>query len=146
MHHFKHMSSLVAMNVFGYLYAPQYSHRIQCVFGDSYLFVEEQWKYHIWRTIMEIRNGTEMHEIQSSRSGFGYTCDICRVELSWYEMMYHCECCHQHDFCVSCIHSIMDQHDEMKRFISGILKNEIDDDCIQEIVAYCVGKVIQFEA
>eukprot|EP01084_Bolivina_argentea_P163785 284875_1 len=144
--HYEFMNKIIAMNIYYFLFDQSYSYRIQCVFGNSFLFYEEQWKYHILRTYNALKKGNmSMQEVQGSRDGFGYTCDICRVELSWYDYMYHCGCEHQHDFCLTCIHSIMQQHKEMKEFLSGILNKIINDDCIQEILTFCVGNVIEFD-
>ena len=145
MHHFGFMASEISMEIYGFLFEKQYNYRIGCMLGnDGILFYEKQWRYHVLRTLKNLRNGVKMNKVQNARDAFGYTCDICRSEISWYEIMYHCTCTHQHDFCVTCIHSMLQQYEEMKQLISKIMRNVIDDDCIGEIVSFCVGKVNKF--
>ena len=149
----KVLGMMVGTNIYKFLFDIDYNYKIQCVYGYSYLYYDQQWKYHILRQFNEIRKKTKMYDLQDSRNRLGYTCDICRVELNWYEFVYHCKCNvnnnnindynHAHDYCISCIHSIMMMYNEMKKYISNCIYI-LDDDCIEEIVTFCVGKVVKF--
>ena len=121
--------------------------------GDDGLLYESQWRYHIEKTYLAHKRGMEVSELQSRWNGTGYSCDLCRIELSYYEFMYHCQdyddnhqCNKQkHDFCVSCVYAILCQYNQMKPFLAEMLKNVLNDHCIDEIVAFCVGKIIKFD-
>lgn len=148
----KVLGNMVATNIYKFLFDINYnSHRIQCVYGNgsanSYLYYDQQWKYHILRQFLEHKNATSiMQPLQEARNRLGYTCDICRIELNWYEFVYHCNCDHSiftHDYCITCIHAIMNMYIEMKKYISSCIQN-LNDDCIEEIVTFCVGKVVKF--
>ena len=106
------------------------------------MFVEEQWRYSVNRHYRCIRDGLETVDLQDTWNFWGYTCDICRVELSYFEMMYHCRCVqspHKHDICITCIHSIVLQQQDIATFLAGILADELDRNCIQQIIDFYVG-------
>merc|ERR1712228_91433 len=140
----KFIASLLSTFVCQFLYESDYNYRIECVFEDGmHLFMDQVWTYDIYTTFAEIQDGKETLDLQWF-GGTGYTCDICRCEASRYEFMYHCLADDNHGFCVSCIYSMILQHDEMKSFINECLDNLLNADCIEEIVAFCLGKVRKF--
>eukprot|EP00484_Ammonia_sp_Unknown_P030040 CAMPEP_0197025016 /NCGR_PEP_ID=MMETSP1384-20130603/5460_1 /TAXON_ID=29189 /ORGANISM="Ammonia sp." /LENGTH=364 /DNA_ID=CAMNT_0042453493 /DNA_START=131 /DNA_END=1225 /DNA_ORIENTATION=- len=169
----KILGNMVATNIYKFLYDIKYHYRIQCIFCDRFLFYDQQWKYHICRQFHEIKRkrGVRLSDpdVQEARNRLGYTCDLCRVELNWYEFVYHCKCDEQwhggsedgtfsyhqkfdvlrmpdsepfvHDFCVTCIYAVVSMYQEMTKYLKQCLK-DLNDDCIAEIVSFCCGKVI----
>eukprot|EP01084_Bolivina_argentea_P187742 323325_1 len=145
----KSFSRIITCYIFEYLYCKEYNYRIQCIYDEYYLFIEQQWKYYIFIHYENLKNGGENSgDVQQLHDFIGYTCDLCRVEVCQFDFMYHCDCNenNSHDFCVSCVHSLVLQNNEMKQLLYGILIDIIDDDCIDQIVMFCVGNVIQFDA
>ena len=68
------------------------------------------------------------------------------MELSWYEIVYACKCDIQdfngvigenHAYCISCIHSIVKQYNELKPFMEGILADTLDSYCIGDCCILC---------
>eukprot|EP01083_Nonionella_stella_P178002 627530_1 len=143
-YHGSHMASLISTYICQCLYAPDYTYRFECLFCNTFLFSNNQWEFSIAEYAHQIQNGIQMTEIQRARDCMGYSCDICRVELSWYEISYHCYGRPRHDFCVSCVHSLLTQQSEMKAYLSQILNGRVTDDCILEIVKFCAGNVQRF--
>ena len=80
-----------------------------------------------------------------------WSCDICRMSMSWYETVYGCQCDNttefgdNHAICLTCIHSIVKQYNELRPFMMELLENELNSNCIEEIVAFCIGEVVKFE-
>merc|ERR1712228_15788 len=129
------ISTCIALNVYEYLFSADYHYRFKCLLGNSQLFLEQQWKYAVSQTLTK-------YQIED----VAYSCDLCRKEFSLFEYAYHCKCKKvDHDFCISCIHSVLMQCNEMKPFLMQLLKEQLDDHCIEEIVEFCVGKAIRFD-
>merc|ERR1739842_107604 len=84
-----------------------------------------------------------MLDIESKINAVCYHCDLCRTEIHSFEYAYH-SLDENYDYCVSCTHSIYAQHQVMKPFLAKILKEKMNEDCIEEIVAFCIGKVNQY--
>eukprot|EP01083_Nonionella_stella_P008309 23896_1 len=145
---FEYMSGLVAVYIHQFLFPPQYNHKIKCLLGDTNLLLEQQWTYFLWRNRQDIRKGykvNEPQELRTDRDIMGYTCDICRMEVNWYEFVYHCECKGDgHDFCVSCVDACCAQYETMQPFVAQLLCDRLNDHCIEEVVSFCVGKINTF--
>eukprot|EP01084_Bolivina_argentea_P254895 428628_1 len=146
----------MAFNIYELLYLPEFNYHVKCPFDGNELFCRQQWSFYLNANINAIQKGLEIayNDIQDSwQSGSGYSCDICRLEMSYYEFMYHSDTGNgqctdvQHDYCLSCVHSIIKQYCQLKPFLLELLRNELDDVCcVDEIVSYCIGKVIRFDA
>merc|ERR1712228_171501 len=141
------MASLMAINVMQFLFCQEYNFRFGCILGQSELCLTELWSLSIFDTIEAIKRGD--HTTDPQRDLFfsvGYSCNICRIELNWYEYVYRCNCDSDmtHDFCISCIHSMFIQYEEMKPFLAHLLMDVLDNNSIEMIVAFCVGKVTKF--
>ena len=71
--------------------------------------------------------------------------DICRCEVRYYEWMWHCQNeQRRHDFCLSCVNYIVEQYYQMQELLSSILDCIMNQDIIEEIVVFSVGKVNKF--
>ena len=136
----------VALEIWKLLFEPQFYHRVQCIYDGYDLFDSEQWAFEVNKTISDHLDGIDCRDLQNSWDAFGYSCDICRIDVTFFDYMWHCKNGdHRHDFCLDCIHSIIKQYDQMQEFLCGILKSELNKDCIEQIVIYCVGRVIKFD-
>ncbi len=128
-----------------YLYSlNHYEYKIGCIYDDSDLYINHLWTYKILKTYNDIKNCIQIKPLQLLPDLTGYSCDLCRIEVGWNEFMFHCNC-DKHDFCISCIYSLIFQQTEMKQLLYGLLKEFINDDCIYQIVTFCVGRVIKLE-
>eukprot|EP01084_Bolivina_argentea_P128336 226864_1 len=145
------MAYFVSTYIYKCLYLDEYKYQIECVLGKSYLIDISPWDDAIICIYNDIQNGEK--NVMNPQDFWGrakYSCDICRIEMSWYFYVFLCECEYKsvfddaHAFCIACIHSIMMQYDEFKPFISELLNNWLDDTSIEEIVTFCVGKVIKY--
>ena len=142
---FKFISAAMAIYICEFLCEPQYNYRIRCIFeDDKNLFTDQVWTCDIMNTYQAIKDGKDTLDLQYF-DGTGYTCDICRCEISRYEWMYHCTAEHSHDYCLSCIYSIISQHKEMKQFINDCLLDLLNADCIEQIITFCMGTVTKFD-
>ena len=136
----------VAVQVYKLLFEPEFYHRVGCIFDGEEMFNSEQWTFEVNKTISDYQEGIDCRELQKSWDAFGYSCDICRIDVTFFDFMWHCKRHHndRHDFCLSCIHSIIQQYNQMQEFLYGILRDQMNKDCIEQIVICCVGKVVKF--
>ena len=142
------MASFMAMNILQFLFPSEYNYRFGCALGKSELRLDQIWSICIDDHYGAIQRGEHVTDLQHDRfCGVGYSCNICRMELNWYEYAYHCKCDSDmtHEFCISCIHSMLDQYEKMKPFMSQLLMDVLDKNCIETIVVFCVGKVARFD-
>merc|ERR1712228_651740 len=119
----EYISKIISLHIFECLYSVDYHYRFNCLLGDSYLFLEQQWKYALTQTLSDY----DMEEID-------YFCDLCRKRINNFENAYHCD--YGHDFCIACIHSILTQYNQMKPFLMKLLQDILTDACIDEIVTF----------
>ena len=135
----------IAVRIYGFLFHPQYNYRVNCIFDGDEMFAGEQWEYYVRRTIDDFKNGVDANDVQDAWLCTGYSCDICRCEVRYYEWMWHCKnrkC--KHDFCLSCVNYMVQQYYQMKQLLVDILKGVVNRDIIEEIVVFSVGKVNKF--
>eukprot|EP01084_Bolivina_argentea_P218149 370251_1 len=144
---FNSMAHFVAICIAEFLWSYEYNYKIQCIFDTDYLMLNQVWLASILRYYEDARHGRDV-DFEYGLQGFeciGYTCDICRIEVSWYDLAYKCDSDEEDVFCLSCIHSMVVQHKQMKQLLSLLLTDVVNDDCIEQIVTFCVGKVIKFD-
>ena len=147
------------MNIHQFLYSPRYRLRFGCCIGQSNLHLHQQWSFSLSQAKVfgkmddESDSDTDhsalsLIDVERKINAICYHCDLCRMEIHQFENSFHCQCNveegAEHDFCVSCTHSIYAQHNEMKPFLAKILMAELNDNCIEEIVAFCIGKVNRY--
>ena len=145
------MVTTFGCNIYQYLYRPEYIYRVNCLFHEEdnhELFCGESMPFHVKLTLEDQEQGLEVVKLQECWTMMGYACEICRVEIGYFEYMWHCK--HEkvpdrHAYCLTCVHSMVQQYNEMEQFLADLLLDIVDMDCIIEIVAYCVGKVKKFE-
>jgi len=152
-------SSLLSIQIHEFLFCPQYRLRFDCCIGQSHLYLQPQWSFALSKANtygynpvpqdpeeVDTDHDDEQFDLERKIHSVCYHCDLCRMEIHHFEYALHCQCTikGEHDFCVSCIHSIFMQHSEMKPFLTDILKMALNDHCIEEIVAFCIGKVNMF--
>merc|ERR1712228_574032 len=130
-----------------FVFASEYRHVFGCPLGKSDLFLEQSRTNAIYHHHEAFKEDGLVTDIQNDwLYGVGFSCNICRIAMNWNDYLFSCQCdCEMsHEFCVSCVHSILIQYGEMKPFMTEILKDVLDNDSIELIVAYCVGKVLRF--
>ena len=128
----------VAIDIYEFLYKPMYNYRINCIFDGAEMFGMKQWQYIVDRTIDCYKTGIDTTAPQDTWICTGYSCDICRCEVSPFEYMWHCKDeQHKHDFCLSCVHHMVQQYYQMQTFLSDILDGVVNKDIIEEIVVLC---------
>ena len=132
-------------HVLSYLFDKDYHYRIQCFLGDTVLKMLNPWWDDMESRIKKARNGEEVRtDLYEIWKDYKWSCDICRVEISWYEYAFGC---YEGDwFCMTCIHTIVMQYNQLKPFLMKILEKELIQSCIVEIVEFCVAKVDRFDA
>eukprot|EP01084_Bolivina_argentea_P110766 197715_1 len=145
-HQFEYMCIFVATNIYRFVYCVDYNYRIDCMLDSGHLFHDNAWLDNVKRNFglqMKDKHSYNVRECDLSRSVMGYSCDICRIEINWYDFVFSCRGDDDHAFCMSCIHSILMQYNEIKPFIYELLKDILDDNCVEVIVAFCVGKIVK---
>merc|ERR1712176_1739582 len=102
------------------------------------------WQYSLEQDYEDMKQGKKTQDQQEKLEQWGYSCDLCCAEVSYFEMMYHSKCDESgnpRDYCLSCIYSIVLQHADFQEILDLSLNNYLHDDAILEIVAFCVGSV-----
>ena len=136
----------VATHVYEFLYEKKYYYRWNCIFDGFDMIYDEMWPFKIMENYNSYKNGNGTVAAQNSWDNLGYSCDLCRCEVRYFEFMWHCKNkSHQHDLCLSCIYSTFQQYKEMQSFLFEILQDVVNQDIIQDIVSCCVGKVHKFD-
>eukprot|EP01083_Nonionella_stella_P028858 79541_1 len=137
---------LLSLYICECLYPPEYDLRVRCTLGDTHLKCDQEWR---WRLRHNKRFGCEyMNGVKSIN---GFICNICNVFTKWNEFVFVCSCdlpesIHDvHVFCLSCVHSQYTERNTMKPLISAFLYDVLDDNCIEEIVAFCFGECRTFD-
>eukprot|EP01084_Bolivina_argentea_P009964 18590_1 len=144
MNQLKATNRFISINICDFLYNRQYNYNIQCIFDETYFDIEQTWKYVLLNDYKQIKKQCNLESIQSIRDCLGYSCNICRVNMNWSDYIFYCNCSKRHDVCISCVHSLMLQHNAMKPFISKLLIDKLNANCIEEIVSFCVAKMNTF--
>lgn len=149
----QHMGTLIASSVFPFLFEHEHEHRIGCVFctDERPLFAENQWRFNIAWTLIKQRAGIKTDDIQQDMAWDreGYMCDLCRKEMSHFEMSFHCGdvTSREHDLCISCVYAVLQQHEQMMAIVTDALELMdvvTDDCCARQIVEFCVDRVVTF--
>ena len=140
---FKFLTSTMTINICEFLCEQDFNYRVQCLFDSNDLMMQQIWIRDIEKTRNEILEGKDTLDLQNFNVT-GFTCDICRCEASRYEYMYHCGCDDSHAFCISCMYHLIIQHQDMQQFLRQCLYEELTVDCIDEIVTFCLGKIVRF--
>jgi len=72
-------------------------------------------------------------------------CDLCRLEISTYSFRFNCDqhITDKHDFCINCAYNVINQYLQLNQLLYPLLKDELNDDCIQEIANFVAGSVVK---
>eukprot|EP01084_Bolivina_argentea_P115669 205656_1 len=74
----KHCSRLFSMYICSYLYSlNRYEYKIGCIYDDTDLYIDHQWKFKIFKTYNDIKKCIQTKPVQLLPSLTGYSCDIC---------------------------------------------------------------------
>eukprot|EP01084_Bolivina_argentea_P171516 297145_1 len=152
----EYRSDLIATYVHQFLFAADFRYRIECLLGNTMLYMVTPWNDVIQSTIIQNNDDSDANVIAEFPSeqfldNGRYTCDICNIEIDWFEYVYACNCevsdifGEDHVFCIACIYSVIIQYKQLKPFLCELLKQVINDDCIEQIVAFCVGRIVECE-
>ena len=95
-------------------------------------------------SVIRMANGTQRRDEQYIRvfmeHGMIRFCDVCGQEMHWSDFAYHCS--NDHDMCSMCVRKHLMQHEHLVQLLHSIIGALLNDDCIYEIVSYCVGNFI----
>ena len=137
----------MAVNILSFIYTDnesedinkdiQHKYQINCFLGPSCcqrLYVDTVRSYIYSAYIEGIQNRQKMADPQDTI----YCCDLCKVECSEYDYMYHCvsQMCSRHDICIVCISSYIHHRDKLFKVLKPMLKEELIEDCITLIMSF----------
>ena len=73
-------------------------------------------------------------------------CDECLVGIHSFDYLYTCSNNprNRHDICTSCAFKFILNHQKMAHLLKNILMDELNDDCIHEIVQFVIGSLRVF--
>ena len=133
----------IGIRIYGFLFDPEYNYRINCIFDGYEMFGGEQWPYYVRRSINDLKNGVDVNGSQNAWLCTGYSCDICRCEVRYFEWMWHCrnkKC--KHDFCLSCVNYMVQQYYQMQELLVDILDDVVNRDIVEVIAVFSVERLI----
>lgn len=72
-------------------------------------------------------------------------CDLCRLEISDYDFRFNCDqhITNKHDICITCTYNCLNQYIQLNHLLYPLLKNQLNDDCIQQITNFVVGSIVK---
>ena len=136
---------LMAYNIIGYLFEPQFNHSVHCLMDINHpkpLKLVNEWHYH--------------HELQIELQSKGFlfepdlpmSCDSCTLPFSQWDFFFvdqdtNIEEAHQ--YCCHCILNVIKLNRIVKNTLCDVLSEQLNADCIDEIVQCLIGKVIYSE-
>eukprot|EP01083_Nonionella_stella_P097869 275164_1 len=154
--HWESMAEFVTKNICTYLFDAQFCYHVDCLQGNHGVTGVLQLSNLRVRDIKSdyemLMAGVEHMSIAlDSFDNIEYACNVCRCALREWDYVYSC-CTKQweenqqmHDYCLFCVHNVIQLNKELAQLLKDILRNTIDMDCIQTIVHYMIGRVIYME-
>lgn len=87
----------------------------------------------------------ERERDSSTMDGRYQICDVCSITVDQFEYIYHCSTKMEdrHDICLNCMYSMIKQSNELNNLLIDILMDNVNNDCIDVIVSFVVGKVVK---
>eukprot|EP01083_Nonionella_stella_P054483 143809_1 len=140
------------------LFTPEYELQIQCPFSFGQHHGTKVRCTQLWNTVLRTNHGFALFELSQvllCRSGgkSRRNCSICKIGIEWHEFVFICDCVGYHShfgsqyrmegchvYCVWCIQSMCGQYQTIKPLLFDLLSDTLDENCIEQIVMFCVGK------
>eukprot|EP01084_Bolivina_argentea_P153579 267791_1 len=139
--HLEPITDFISYNIIGYLCEPSFNHSIHCLFdvkhNKTLKFVNEM--QYLYELAIEM-GGMSMDTLEN----LNCSCDLCRTEISEWSFMFCDQTCitEAHQYCMNCILSTILLNKELKYVLHQALEDELNVDCIDEIVNYLIGSVV----
>ena len=147
--HYKGMTLFLTKHIFDMLYQKQYQYSVSCfIDGDhEWIHFENVRQFDaekIYARIKYLKLAKCDIDTIASRNG-AYSCDWCSIDMRDWNFMYPCKAHYadQHYYCLNCTNTVITLNKELKKLLNQLLENELIDDCVQSIVDYVVGKVVE---
>eukprot|EP01083_Nonionella_stella_P149218 473629_1 len=140
------------------LFAPEYELQIQCPFSFGRHHGTKVRCTQLWNDVLRTDYGSALFELSqrllcASGGKSRSNCSICKIGIEWHEFVFICDCVGYHShcgsqyrmegchvYCVWCIQSMCAQYHTIKPLLFGLLSDTLDENCIEQIVMFCVGK------
>ena len=159
--HWENMADFITKSVFDYLFEPQFEYKVACFMDDTYkknnyLVMNNLRAKDIandYEMLKKQKNGDERNNnnnenVVDSFDLIEYGCDWCRGLITEWQFVYSCNgenWDNVHDICLFCTNTVIVLNKELHKLLSNILKDNLNRDCISEIVHFTIGKVIYTE-
>eukprot|EP01084_Bolivina_argentea_P306341 529362_1 len=146
--HWEAVSLFITKNIFDFLFAADFNYKINCLLdGDSHSVLRlNNLRQSDIRTKLELqKNKSGNVEVDMDEfDELSYRCDCCRTGLRDWHFVYQCSTkpLDRHDFCLDCVNTVVSLNHELKSYLDEILDENVNNDCIQVIVSYVIGKVV----
>ena len=137
------------------LFQPQFEYKVDCFMDDKYkhniLVMNNLRVKDIANDYEMYKNGINNNNVENIIDSFDYIqygCDWCRGLMTEWEFIYSCFDKHwdeKHDICLFCTNTVIVLNKELNKLLSNILKHNLNQDCIQEIVHFAIGKVLYID-
>eukprot|EP01084_Bolivina_argentea_P279657 478114_1 len=124
------LSNFLVKNICDFMFEIEYEYNIDCMMGKSHgkLKYENVQKYYL-----------------GQNEWINANCDCCGYSLNEWNYAYFCnginEICIRHQICIDCISTVIDIWENLEPLLFELLKNQLNNDCIEAIVDYVVGRV-----
>lgn len=146
--HYEAMAQFIAKNVCDFLFQRQFHYKLDCLLAAHLHGSLRCWNVHQFhlKAVYEIRRQKLGNVPDVAAEMFaGYSCDICRIGLHFWDYMFECDNGYMdsHDFCLNCATNVIKMNCELKELLAGLLRDVLIVECIDTIADYVVGRTNQ---
>eukprot|EP01084_Bolivina_argentea_P106979 191314_1 len=137
----------LCVNIIGYLYDINgFKWKLQCILNqnDNLMIEWNLMKYIYEKYFEKIKENYELYKNYDPNCRY-FTCDICRIEILGWDIMYRCQerACNSHNICKYCSFNMILTNTQINSLLMLLLENKLNIDCIKQISSFVAGNVLK---
>eukprot|EP01084_Bolivina_argentea_P279655 478110_1 len=133
-HYMETLYNFLIKNICDFMFEVEYEYDIYCMMDTQYSHSHRKLKF---------ENVQKYYLGQDKLIWTIAYCDCCGYSLTEFDYGYFCHGKNeiQHQICVDCISTMIDSWEYLEPLLCKLLNNELNNDCIETIVEYVVGRI-----
>ena len=141
------LTEFVCFNIIEYIYSLNgYKWRLQCILNqnDKLMIEWNLMRFIYTKYFIKIKENYELYKTYDPNGRY-FTCDLCRIQILSWDIMYRCEekACDSHNICKYCSFNMILTNTQINNLLLSLLKHELNYDCVCQISAFVAGNVIK---